>query len=566
MNYRPLPIGISDFAEMIQKDFYYVDKTPMIKDLLDQKAKVTLFTRPRRFGKTLNISMLKYFFEDSRDWQGKRQDWSYLFKGLKIMDAGKQYSSYMGQYPVIYLTFKDSKRESFKRSYEEIVRVIAEEFGRHEFVLEHPELAKKKEKYLEIIQERGNQKDYETSILFLSQCLQIYYEKKPIILIDEYDVPLENSFACGFYDEMVNFIRVLFESGLKDNTSLEFAAITGCLRISKESIFTGLNNLNIVSIRSTNFDEYFGFKTDEVKKLCHYYNLDDKYETVKAWYNGYTFGQTNIYNPWSVIKYIYDTLPNRNWLPMSYWANTSSNNIVRTLIDNANDDDKTKIEKLLAGGTIEVEIHEDITYDEIYDGGDNLWNFMFFTGYFRKIREWMAEDAIYAEFALPNREIRYIFSQKIQKWFHDKLKARDMQPLYNAVLSKDCTIMEHELNDIFEETISYMDQNEAYYHRMVTGLFTGIKGYAALSNRESGNGRSDLLLKPILRSKEAFVIEFKVTKDIDEMDAKAEEALQQIENKKYDMELKNNGYKCISYYGIAFCGKECVVHCKNCCI
>ena len=566
MNYRPLPIGISDFAEMIQKNFYYVDKTPMIKDLLDQKAKVTLFTRPRRFGKTLNISMLKYFFEDSRDWQGKRQDWSYLFKGLKIMDAGKQYSSSMGQYPVIYLTFKDSKRESFKRSYEEIVRVIAEEFGRHEFVLEHPELAKKKEQYLEIIQEKSNQKNYETSILFLSQCLEIYYEKKPIILIDEYDVPLENSFACGFYDEMVNFIRVLFESGLKDNTSLEFAAITGCLRISKESIFTGLNNLNIISIRSTNFDEYFGFKTDEVKKLCHYYNLDDKYETVKDWYNGYTFGQTNIYNPWSVIKYIYDTLPNRNWLPMSYWANTSSNNIVRTLIDNANDDDKTKIEKLLAGGTIEIEIHEDITHDEIYDGGDNLWNFMFFTGYFRKIKEWMAEDAIYAEFALPNREIRYIFSQKIQKWFHDKLKARDMQPLYNAVLSKDCTIMEHELNDIFEETISYMDQNEAYYHGMVTGLFTGIKGYAALSNRESGNGRSDLLLKPIRRSKEAFVIEFKVTKDIDEMGAKAEEALQQIENKKYDMELKNDGYKYISHYGIAFCGKECVVHCKNCCI
>lgn len=241
---------------------------------------------------------------------------------------------------------------------------------------------------------------------------------------------------------MVNFIRVLFESGLKDNTSLEFAAITGCLRISKESIFTGLNNLNIISIRSTNFDEYFGFKTDEVKKLCHYYNLDDKYETVKDWYNGYTFGQTNIYNPWSVIK----------------------------------------------------------------------------------------------------------------------------QPLYNAVLSKNCAIMEHELNDIFEETISYMEQNEAYYHGMVTGLFTGIKGYAALSNRESGNGRSDLLLKPIRRSKEVFVIEFKVTKDIDEMDAKAEEALQQIENKKYDMELKNNGYRCISYYGIAFCGKECVVHCKNCCI
>ncbi len=562
MKYRPLPIGISDFAEMIQKEFYYVDKTTMIKELLDNQAKVTLFTRPRRFGKTLNMSMLKYYFEDDRDWQGNRRDWSDLFDGLKIMEAGESYLAHRGQYPVIYLTFKDSKRESFERSYMEMERVIAEEFERHDFILEKPELAKGKEHFWKIMRREGSQNDYETAILFLSKCLEIYYGRKAVVLVDEYDVPLENAFTCGFYNEMVNFIRALFESGLKDNTSLAFSAITGCLRVSKESIFTGLNNLNIVSVRSTGFDEYFGFKVDEVEKLCHYYDLDDKYDTVKDWYNGYTFGQTDIYNPWSVIKYIYDARPNHDWLPMSYWANTSSNSIVKTLIDRAGDEEREKIETLLAGGTIVIQIHEDITYNEIYDEGDNLWNFMFFTGYFRKVREWMEGTKIFAELTIPNKEVLYIFEQKIQKWFHEKLRGRDMHPLHDAVIAKDCAVMEEEINDIFEETISYMDQNEYYYHGMMAGLLTGIKGYTVRSNREGGKGRSDLLVKPVRRSREAFVIEFKVTKDFEELDQKADEAIRQIEDRKYEMALRNDGYKYISYYGIAFCGKECVVHCR----
>lgn len=563
MNYRPLPIGISDFAEMIEKEYYYVDKTPMIRDLLQIKSKVTLFTRPRRFGKTLNMSMLKYYFEDDRDRQGNKRDWSHLFKGLKIMDAGESILSHMGQYPVIYLTFKDAKRQDYETSYLGIADVIADEFKRHDFLLDYLKLEEERTMYHEIMTEKAAERDYAKSILFLSKCLETYYGKKAVVIIDEYDVPLENSFTCGFYKEMINFIRALFESGLKDNTSLEFAAITGCLRISKESIFTGLNNLSIVSIRSENFDEYFGFKVNEVEQMCHYYDMDDKYETVKDWYNGYTFGQTDIYNPWSVITYMNDALPNKNWLPMSYWANTSSNSIVKTLIDRADDEDKAKIERLLVGETIEVQIHEDITYNEIYDEGDNLWNFMFFTGYFRKIREWMDDEIIYAELAIPNKEVKYIFRQKIQKWFRERLKGRDLQSLHNAVLSKDCATMEDELNDIFEETISYMDQNEYYYHGMTAGLLTGIKGYIVLSNREGGKGRSDLLIKPIRRSREAFVVEFKVAKDIDDMDQKADEAIQQIEDKKYDMDLKNDGYKYVSYYGIAFCGKECIVHCKS---
>jgi len=562
MKYKALPIGVSDFADMIQNEYYYVDKTLMIQELLDSKMKVTLFTRPRRFGKTLNMSMLKYYFEDDRDWKGNKRDWSYLFQGLKIMEAGENYLAHMGQYPVIYLTFKDSKRESFERSYLEMERVLSEEFGRHRYILENPELEEKKEKYLKLMRRQGSQNDYETSILFLAQCLAIYYGKKVLVLIDEYDVPLENAFSCGFYNEMINFIRALFESGLKDNTSLLLAAITGCLRVSKESIFTGLNNLSIVSIRSLNYDEYFGFKVDDVMKMCHYYEMDDQYETVKDWYNGYTFGQTDIYNPWSVMLYINDARPNHDWLPMSYWANTSSNSIVKTLIDRADDEDREKIETLLTGGSIEVQIHEDITYNEIYDEGDNLWNFMFFTGYFRKVREWMEDETIYAELTIPNKEVRYIFYQKIQKWFHEKLKGRDLYPLRNAVIEKDCAVMAEEINDIFQETISYMDQNEYYYHGMMAGLLTGIKGYTIRSNREGGKGRSDLLVKPIRRSREAFVIEFKVTKDFEELDQKADEAIQQIIDRQYETELRNDGYKYISYYGIAFCGKECVVHCK----
>ena len=564
MNYKPLPIGISDFAEIIQKEFYYVDKTLMIRDLLNNKAKVTLFTRPRRFGKTLNVSMLKYFFEDDRDKQGNKREWSYLFQGLKIMEAGDQYLTHMGQYPMIYLTFKDTKRKSYRESYRQIVSVIAYEFKRHAFLLDCPELSVERGQYEAIMMEKASEADYAKSILFLSQCLETYYGKKTVVLMDEYDVLLENSFTCGFYDEMVNFIRALFESGLKDNSSLSFAAITGCLRISKESIFTGLNNLSIVSIRNEMYGEYFGFKADEVQQMCHFYNMDKEYETVKDWYNGDTFGQTDIYNPWSVIQYLADARVNTNWLPISYWANTSSNNIVRTLIDCSGDEEKMKIETLIDGGSIEVQIHEDITYNEIYDERDNLWNFMFFTGYFRRIKEWMVDESIYAELVIPNKEVRYIFSQKVQNWFRDSLKKRDLQPLYNAVVSKDCAVMEDVINDIFEETISYMDQNEYYYRGMVAGLLVGMKGFSTRSNREGGKGRSDLLLKPVRRSREAFVIEFKVTKDIDEMDAKADEAIQQIEDKKYDVVLKNDGYKYVSYYGIAFCGKECVVHCKPC--
>lgn len=559
MDYKPLPIGISDFAEMIQKGFYYVDKTLMIRDLLDNKAKVTLFTRPRRFGKTLGMSMLKYFFEDDRDYQGNKRDWSHIFARLKIMGAGENCLAHMGQYSVIYLTFKDVKKETFEESLRQFIMVIAEEFRRHNFIFDKLESEQTKERYKALASEKADKVDYQNAIRFLSQCLEGYYGRKPVVLIDEYDVPLENAFSRGYYNKMVDFIRALFESGLKDNSSLGFAVLTGCLRVSKESIFTGMNNLRIISIRNAKFDEYFGFKPDEVQQLCCYYDMNDAYRIVQEWYDGYTFGQTDIYNPWSVIQYMDDARVNTNWLPMAYWANTSSNSIVRTLIDHSDDDGRMQIEQLLAGGRITVQIHEDITYGEIYDSSDNLWNFMYFTGYLRRMSEWMDGVSIYAELAIPNKEVQYIFEQKVQNWFRDRMKGRDMASFYTAFVNKDCAALEEEINDIFEETISYMDQNEYYYHGMVAGLLTGIKGFGIRSNREGGKGRSDLFVKPVRRSREAFVIEFKVADDIDGMEAKADEALQQIAEKKYDTELRNDGYKYVSCYGIAFCGKECVV-------
>lgn len=563
MDFRAVPVGISDFAQVIKRDSYYIDKTLLIRDLIDNNTGVTLFTRPRRFGKTLNISMLKYFFEDSRDYQGNKKDWSHLFKGLKIMDAGEKYLKYMGQYPVICLTFKDAKRDSFEMSCRQIAEAVSYEFRRYSFITESPLLSAEKELFEKITEGKGSEADNQNSIFFLSKCLETYFGKKAIVLIDEYDVPLENAFSCGFYERMVVFLRAFFEKGLKDNVSLEFAAITGCLRVSRESIFTGLNNFNIASVRNDKYAEYFGFTVKEVEELCRYYSMDDRYPVMKDWYNGYTFGKKEIYNPWSIVNFVSDLLSNKDCFPEPYWVNTSSNDIVRSIIDRAGDDDKAKLENLMAGETIKIQIHEDITYEEIYEeDSDNLWNFMFFTGYFRKIREWMENGVIYAELAIPNREVKYIFGRKIQKWFDDNLRKRSLLPLYEAVINKDCKTIENELNDIFEETISYMDQNEYYYHGMTAGILTGINGFSIRSNRESGNGRSDLWLKPVKRSREAFIIEFKVTKDIDKMDVLAVDALKQIKDRNYDAELLNDGYKHIVHYGIAFCGKECAVRCS----
>lgn len=562
MKKKALPIGIDNFEKLITRNYYFIDKTLLIKDLLDNKADVNLFTRPRRFGKTLNISMLQFFFEDARnEFDGSKKDNSYLFEGLNIMNCGEEYTDHMGQYPVINLSLKSGKQPTFELTYECIIDEISKEYIRHIFITKSDVLIdSEKEQYMRIINKSATYAEFAKSLQFLSICLEKYYNKKAIILIDEYDVPLENAFFAHFYDEMVSFIRSLFESALKTNSSLEFAVMTGCLRISRESIFTGLNNLNIISILDNRYAEYFGFTDDEVKKACEYYNMPQKYESIKEWYNGYTFGHTNVYNPWSVIKYIFDLIADINTFPSSYWANTSSNKIVKSLIERADDETKNEIELLIEGKSIEKPVHEDITYDEVYDSMDNLWNFMFFTGYFKKVNETMDEDDTkLIEFAIPNKEVKYIFRTKILKWFNDKVKNRDFSKMYNAIINKDAEIFEEELCDMLLETISFNDAYENFYHGFTLGVLSNMKRYLIKSNRESGKGRGDIFIKSVSRRGVAIILELKVAKSFDELEKKADEALEQIERNKYDEELKSDGYKNIIKYGISFFGKDCLI-------
>ena len=565
MQCKPLPTGVDNFEKLITRGYYFVDKTLLIKELLDKKGDVNLFTRPRRFGKTLNMSMVQYFFEDSRKDDGTKMDNRSLFDGLSIMESGERYLSHMGRYPVIALSLKSGKQPDFNLSRKMLIRQIADEYKRHRFILQGNLLEIDKIRYQNIMEECAKEEDYNDSLKFLSQCMEQYYGHKAIILIDEYDVPLENAFFAGFYEEMTAFIRSLFESALKTNSSLEFAVITGCLRISKESIFTGMNNMKINSILNKSYDEFFGFTEAEVMRLCDDYHLTHKFPLIKEWYNGYVFGNVNVYNPWSVISFIGDLQVDENELPASYWANTSSNSIVRTLIEMADDETRSEIEQLIAGKTIEKQVHEDITYDEIYKTMDNLWNFMFFTGYFRRVGERMDVETKqrYVELKIPNEEVKYIFRNKVLGWFQEIINRKDLSVLYHALIRQDPATLEQELTELLMKTISFNDAYESFYHGFIAGVLSGMNGYTVKSNREGGRGRSDLYIKPVTRKKPAYVIEFKIAGKFSEMEAKAEDALEQIEDRNYCQELFDDGYGTVICYGISFFGKDCLVKMKE---
>ena len=466
----------------------------------------------------------------------------------------------MGQYPVINLSLKSAKQPNFELSLKCIKDELVDEFRRHAYILESDKLKDEKEEYEKIVRKEKSEELYVTSLKFLSQCLEKYHGKKVIILIDEYDVPLENAFFEGFYDNMIAFIRSLFESALKTNSSLEFSVITGCLRISRESIFTGLNNLEIISILNKSYSEYFGFTKEDLNVILKDYNLLEKEELIKKWYNGYIFGDNEVYNPWSVIKFVKALVVDKNAFPTSYWANTSSNSIVRSLIEKADTATKKEIELLIEGKTIEKPVHEDITYDEIYDTMDNLWNFMFFTGYFKKVKERMnEEDKHYLEFCIPNREVKYIFRTKVLRWFEDKIKVKDLSNLYTAIINRDPETFEAELGRLLMETISFNDYYENFYHGFVVGVLANMHDYIVKSNREGGTGRSDLFIKSVSKRGVAIVIEFKIAKNIDDLEKRAYDALKQIKEKGYDMEHRSEGYKNIIKYGISFCEKDCYV-------
>lgn len=408
---KPLPIGVDNFDEVVTNGYYYVDKTMLIKELLDLKGKVNLFTRPRRFGKTLNLSMLRYFFEDTGNME-KNACNAALFEGLKIMEAGDAYKEQMGKFPVINLTLKSAKQNTFESAYYKIKEEIAEEFKRHDVLFEAEALTEtEKQRVKELADETASYDVYSGSLKFLSKCLYKVTGEKTIILLDEYDVSLENSYFLGFYDEMVGFIRSLFESALKTNEYLQFAVITGCLRISKESIFTGLNHLNIISVMDKRYSEHFGFTEQEVRQAMSYYGREERFPDMKEWYDGYLFGDTEVYNPWSVVKFLYDLGADADAFPRPYWINTSSNEIIKNMIARADRETKGQIETLLDRKSMDIQVHEEITYEDINKNGENLWNFLYFTGYLTKESEYFKESSIFLRVRIPNVEVKTVYCQ-----------------------------------------------------------------------------------------------------------------------------------------------------------
>lgn len=554
MAYKPLPIGIDDFEKIITKEYYYVDKTLLIKDILDKNGEAILFTRPRRFGKTLNLSMLRYYFEKPLDGNSRKE----LFQGLKIMESGERYTKEQGQYPVITLTLKSAKQPTWNMAHASLIDDIAREYKRHESVLLSETISDiDKERFLNIRNRKAESVEYAKSLLFLSECLSQVYDKKVIILIDEYDVPLEHAYYSGFYDEMVGFIRSLFESALKTNPYLEFSVISGCLRISKESIFTGLNNLKIISILAKDYDEHFGFVEEEVKQMLQYYHCESKMDVMKRWYNGYLFGDVEVYNPWSVINFMESLCATKDAFPTATWSNTSSNSIVRDLIYKASDTVRDEIELLTTGATIEKKVHEDITYEDIYSSEDNLWNFLLFTGYLKQVSIRMEEDERYVTMSIPNTEVRSIYQNQIQNWFRDKIEVEDLTKLYDAMLSGKQAEFQQEIIKQLRQTISYMDGKEAFYHGFLLGLMANLKGYRVRSNREAGDGRYDICIYNLDETIPPVVLELKVSNGFKEMEADSLKALKQIDEKRYDAELVEDGYTQTIRFGIAFYKKNC---------
>lgn len=545
---------------MIEKEYYYVDKTWFIKELLDKKGKVNLFTRPRRFGKTLNMSMLKCFFEVPEDGKSNRE----LFTGLKIMEAGERYTKEQEQYPVIMLTLKSAKQPDFAMAYASLVDDIGREYDRHNNVLQSAAISEAdKEKFIQIRDRKAERIDYAKSLLFLSQCLEKCYGKKAVILIDEYDVPLENAYYTGFYDEMIGFIRSLFESALKTNPYLEFAVITGCLRISKESIFTGLNNLNIISILDENYDEHFGFVEQEVEQMLRFYQREAQMDTMKKWYDGYRFGNAEVYNPWSVINFMKALCANEHAFPTAAWSNTSSNSIVKDLIYHADEEVRAEIELLVNGNMIEKPIHEDITYEDIHSSEDNLWNFLFFTGYLKQVEKRMEEEEVYVTFAIPNLEVRGIYKNTISNWFRDEIKLQDLSEMYRGMLEGDAQGFQDELEKQLQNTISYRDSKEVFYHGFLLGVFAHLKGYRVKSNREAGFGRYDICIFSLNVRKPVILLELKLADEYRKLGEACDVALAQIHEKQYHGELVRDGYTEAICYGIGFYKKQVQVKVKR---
>ena len=566
-NSLKLPVGIDDFRKLRESHFYYVDKTRLIEQLLLNWSEVTLFTRPRRFGKTLNMSMLKSFFDIGTD--------EALFDGLYISGNKELCDEYMGKYPVIFLSLKGVEGLTYEEAFEAFVRIMGKEVNRVSFLADSDKLTQiEREQYkgLTIMKNGRLAFDKEkliSSLQLLSQLLYKHYGKKVVILIDEYDVPLDKAFQNGYYNEMVSLIRGLFGQALKTNEFLQFAVLTGCLRISKESIFTGLNNFKVMSITDSRFDEQFGFTDEEVRKLLSDYGMDSHFDEVKEWYDGYHFGRADVYCPWDVINHADHLRDDGDAKPQTYWINSSGNSLVRRLINRADSSTKDEIERLIAGEAIEKVIRQDLTYDEIENSIDNIWSVLFTTGYLTKVGEVkLADSESYAyKLIIPNKEVREVFVLQIQEWFK-AVVANDndtMKLLSKAILDKDETILARQLNIVMGRMISILDtkapddMKENFYHGLLLGLLRGSNPeWLIRSNRESGDGFSDILIKPE-NPDLGIVIEVKYAKEFKKLDTACDAAMAQIKEKRYDETLRDEGRCDILAYGIAFCRKRCRV-------
>lgn len=569
---KKIGIGYEDYKRFIDENMYYIDKTLMIRDIVEKGGEVTLFTRPRRFGKTLVLSMLRTFFEKEYDSEGNAVVNRRYFEGKKIMDAPEEIVSMMGRYPVIKLSLKSAKQPRFRAAVLQLIKEIIEEFRRHSYLWETEGLPDEMREELQGLSKSIDEREfldetkqttetgrYATALKTLSICLKKHHGENVIVLIDEYDVPLENAYYEGFYKEMVGFIRSLFESVLKTNDALQFGVVTGCLRISKESIFTGLNHLKMNSVLNENFSEGFGFTTEETEKMLMDYGLSECIPEVKEWYNGYVFGDKEIYNPWSVVNYVDAKINDHMRYPKAFWANTSSNTIIKDLVWQADEKMKRQLDTLIGGGTIEKRIHEDITYDDILESEDNLWNFLFFTGYMRKVSERKEDKYVYLTMRIPNIEIASIYETQIRAWFDKKVKDTDKGVLNRAVLEGDTEGIADYVSNLLAKSISTFDSEESFYHGFFLSLLYDVPAYTPLSNREEGIGRPDIVLYPDRPRDPAIIFEIKVRKKFSDMEDGLREAYDQIIDKKYEQGVLDDGYMGVKSYGICFCKKSCIV-------
>ena len=552
---KRIPIGYEDFKQLIDSGFYYVDKSMLIYELLHSGGQNNLITRPRRFGKTLNFSMLKYFFDINE------KDNAYLFDGLKISEYYEELAMYRNTHPVITLSLKCAKQGNYREALRGLKYEIQRQFINNKFILDSDKLADEyKDEYKKILS-MDEDAVWSNSIQLLSICLKQYYGTKTIILIDEYDVPLEDAYFSGYYDEMVRFIRSLFESALKTNSALEFSVITGCLRISKESIFTGLNNLAVNSILSNKYSESFGFVQYEVDELMKYYNIEEKSQLMKKWYDGYLFGKSEVYNPWSVLNQVKEWSEDKDISAIPWWTNTSSNNIIRTLVSQADNETKDIIENLIHGGSVETVLKETVTYGDLTENNENIWSFLFFTGYLKikeivKTGEVIGEPTIYS-LVIPNLEIKSCYTDIIIQYFEIYKKEINKDNLYKALLGRNAQDFAEQITDLLRKTISYYNSTESFYHGLISGLLSGNVYYKVESNRENGDGRSDLVLYQQDVAQNAVILEFKVCGKNETADEAAKRALKQINDRDYASKAREDGYKNIIKYGVAFKGKMC---------